>query len=373
MTDSQEIKNSRITSIDALRAVTLLGIIMVHSFDGFGRGVLSPFSAIDEALTWFVQSFLVSKSNTIFSMLFGVSFYLILRNPKNSSTKFFWRCFLLMLIGIVNKVFFTYDALMWYGIYGMMLVPVRYMKPKYIFMLFCLLFMMTVALQRFKLGNVFFGIAEGNRYSGDGNFMDVLTYPYAVQDYARGMFNHGVFAPFALFVLGYWLAIKGYIEKLEQVVTGKVVLVCWIIYLVSFALPDTGVLKHLFRRINIYAASFAYATSVIYLYYHSSRVQSVLRLLEPYGKMGLTNYSMQGIIGVCIIWQFTTGVWPYSLWGVLLIMLGVYVLQAVFSYAWLQYFRYGPMEYLWRAATERKMIALKLEPRNLKLKEWQNR
>ena len=361
MTDSQPIKKNRITSIDALRAVTLLGIIMVHAFDGFGHGAVAPSSLIDEWLNWFIKTFLMSKSNTIFSLLFGVSFYLILRNPQNTSTKFLWRCFLLMLIGVVNKLFFTYDALMWYGIFGMMLVPVRYMKPKHIFVFFCVVFMSSVVLERFKLGNVFFGVAEGNRYAGDGTFIDVLTYPYAVKDYARGIFNHGVFAPYALFVLGYWLAVKGYIEKLEQLVTGKLVLVCWVIYLVSFALPDAGVLKHLFRRINIYGASFAYTTSVIYLYYHSAGVQSVLRLLEPYGKMGLTNYSIQGIIGVCIIWQFTTGVWTYSLGGVFLVFMGVYLMQAVFSYVWLQHFRYGPMEYLWRAATERKLIKLKIE------------
>ena len=361
MTGNQQIKTNRITSIDALRAVTLLGIIMVHAFDGFGHGAITPSSDIDEWLNWFIKTFLMSKSNTIFSLLFGVSFYLILRNPQNTSGKFLWRCFLLMLIGIVNKVFFTYDALMWYGIYGMMLVPVRYMKPKHILKFFCLLFMATVALQRLKIGNTLFGVAEGNRYAGNGTFMDVLTYPYAIQDYARGIFNHGVLAPYALFVLGYWLAVKGYIEKLEQIVTGKVVLICWVFYLVSFALPDTGVLKHFFRRITIYGACFAYATSVIYLYYHSSGVHSVLRLLEPYGKMGLTNYSMQGIIGVCIIWQFTTGVWPYSLWGVVIVFIGVYLLQLVFSCVWLQYFRYGPLEYLWRAATERKIIKLRVE------------
>lgn len=360
MTDNQKVKKNRITSIDALRAVTLLGIIMVHAFDGFGHGSVAPLSGIDEWLNWFIKTFLVSKSNTIFSLLFGVSFYLILRNPQNTSSKFLWRCFLLMLIGLVNKVFFTYDALLWYGIFGMMLVPVRYMKPKHIFTFFCMILICTIVLQRYKVGHLLFGVAEGNRYAGEGDFMDVLTYPYAVQDYTRGIFNHGVLAPYALFVLGYWLAVKGYVENLEKVVTARVVLICWAIYLVSFALPDSGVLKHLFRRINIYGASFAYATTVIYLYYHSRGVQSVLRLLEPYGKMGLTNYSMQGIIGVCIIWQFTTGVWPYNLGGVILVFIGVYLLQAVFSYIWLQHFRYGPMEYLWRAATERRFIKFRI-------------
>lgn len=157
-------------------------------------------------------------------------------------------------------------------------------------------------------------------------------------------------------MLGYWLAVKGHIEKLDKVVTWKVILAFWVIYLISFALPDIRKLHYFFKLLNTYAATFAYASTVIYVYYHSQTIQSILRLLEPYGKLGLTNYSMQGIIGVCVIWQFTTGVLPYSLWGVLLIFGAIYVLQAIFCYVWLQYFCYGPMEYVWRVATERKPI-----------------
>ncbi|MBO4551231.1 MAG: hypothetical protein J5733_10925, partial [Bacteroidaceae bacterium] len=76
-------KPSRITSIDALRAVTLLGIVTEHTFDGFGRGVLDVSSAgIDTMIAWFIKTFIYGKSYTIFSVLFGVSFCLILQNPQ---------------------------------------------------------------------------------------------------------------------------------------------------------------------------------------------------------------------------------------------------------------------------------------------------
>ena len=349
--------NNRITSIDALRAVALLGIIIEHSFDGFGRGVMEPASGVDSCLSSFIMTFIYGKSNTIFCALFGVSFYLMLRLPQNNSLKFLWRCFLLILIGLVNKIFFTYDALMWFGICGIMLVPVRYMRPRYILAFSCLLMLVYVELHRLKLGTALFGTPETNRYTAE-HFVDILKYPYAVQDYFRGIINNGL-GPIALFVLGYWLAVKGYIEKLEKVVTGRTCLMFWAIYLASFALPEMNGMKYFNRMVNNYAATFAYATTVIYFYYHSARVQSVLKLLEPYGRMGLTNYSMQGIIGVCTIWQFTSGTLPYSLWGVLLIFFGVFVLQAIFSYVWLQYFRYGPLEYVWRVATERKAIKMR--------------
>ncbi len=348
----------RITSIDALRALTLLGIITEHAFDGFGRGVLEPAVGIDEHLAWFISTFVYGRSYTIFCVLFGVSFCLILQNPQNTSMKFLWRCFLLLLIGLAAKLLFTYDALMWFGLCGMVLVPVRYMKPRYILSLFLLLVLATAELHKLKLGNQLFGAGGTNRYMAE-RFSDIVSYPYAVQDYLRVIFNRGIFGPFALFVLGYWLAVKGFIQRLEEVVTGKALLMCWGIYLVSFALLETGVLRSLMFLINKYASTFAYASTVIYVYYHSPAAQSWLRLLEPYGRMGLTNYSMQGIMGVCLIWQFTRGALPYSLWGVVLLCWGIFVVQAVVSYVWLQHFRYGPMEYAWRAATERRLIKMR--------------
>lgn len=130
---SPPISRKRITSIDALRAFTLLGILIVHATNGFGlpyEKVLTSF--LDIYCLLLNEFFLSSKCNTIFAILFGVSFYLILKNPKNSNAKFVWRCFLLALIGLFNKLFYTYDALMWYGICGMVLVLFRNFKPKYI-------------------------------------------------------------------------------------------------------------------------------------------------------------------------------------------------------------------------------------------------
>ena len=106
----------RITSIDALRAFTLLGILLVHATNGFGLSYNGCFSTLDVLLNKGVKLFLVGKCNSIFAILFGVSFYLILRNPNNSSSKFVWRCVLLVFIGLINKAFYSFDALMWYGI-----------------------------------------------------------------------------------------------------------------------------------------------------------------------------------------------------------------------------------------------------------------
>ena len=92
------------------------------------------------------------------------------------------------------------------------------------------------------------------------------------------------------------------------------------------------------------------------LYY---KTYPFFRFLEPYGKLGLTNYSMQGIVGIVLAGILFV---PYhiSFEYYLLTMILFYVVQVVFSIIWLRYYKYGPFEWLWRCATEKRWIKNKL-------------
>lgn len=352
-------QKGRITSIDALRALTLFGIIIVHTLNGFGFKSAYIIEGSDYYAARFIDLFLAHKCNTIFSILFGVSFYLILRNPANTTRKFIWRCFLLLLIGLINKIVYTYDALMWYGFCGMCLASIRNIKTRNVFIVFILLILLRFAIKPFQLGTLLFGEVMTQRYGADSTLIDIICYPHAVKDYLRFVLNGGVFGTLALFVLGYWLARKGYIENLERVVTKYVVTTFWISYVICYILIHTYGYISVLVLINNYIATFAYATLVIYLYYHSRYARLLLEKMEPYGKLGLTNYSFQGIVGVILIGSFGLGLYQRSLSFALLVFIFFYFLQAVFSIYWLRYFRYGPMEYAWRVLTERKKIVLK--------------
>lgn len=352
-------KSKRITSIDALRALTLLGILLVHTKSGFGYSYLGDSYMIDKLANGFINLFLVHKCNIIFSVLFGISFFLILRNPNNTSGKFVWRCFLLMLIGLFNKFFYTYDALMWYGFWGMCLVSIRNLRDKSIFVVFVLLTILTAILRTFDLGDTLFAEHDIKRYVIGKSFSDLLLYPYSIFDYLRVVFNAGIFVTLSYFVLGYWLARVGIIEKLDTVVTKKVVILFWIGYIFSFVLKLGIGSTHILRLINNYSASFTYSATLIYLYYHVGFMHSFLRRFEAYGKLGLTNYSMMGIWGVVMMSDFGLSLCTHNLFYALCFFLLFYVFQLFFSSVWLKYYRYGPLEYMWRVATERKLISMK--------------
>jgi uncharacterized protein len=90
------------------------------------------------------------------------------------------------------------------------------------------------------------------------------------------------------------------------------------------------------------------------------------RLLSPLrhaGRMALTNYLGASIIGT---WYFSGyGLGHYmqvSRAGQVLFVAVVFSAQLAFSAFWLSRFRYGPMEWLWRAVTYWQLPAMRLEP-----------
>ena len=75
-------------------------------------------------------------------------------------------------------------------------------------------------------------------------------------------------------------------------------------------------------------------------------------LLIPYGRMSLTNYISQSIMGVTIYYGFGLSMYKYAgATGSLLIALLIFTIQLIFSRWWLARHKQGPLEFLWRKGT----------------------
>ena len=77
-----------------------------------------------------------------------------------------------------------------------------------------------------------------------------------------------------------------------------------------------------------------------------------LVFFAPYGRMALTNYFMQSVIGTFI--YFGWGLGYIGQFGALICFLmgiGIIILQTLLSKYWLRKFKYGPLEWLWRCGT----------------------
>jgi len=90
------------------------------------------------------------------------------------------------------------------------------------------------------------------------------------------------------------------------------------------------------------------------------------RLLSPLrhaGRMALTNYLGASIIGTLYFAGYGLGHYgQVSRAGQVLFVAVVFGAQLLFSAAWLSRFRYGPMEWLWRAVTYWQLPPMRREP-----------
>ncbi|MHC4306602.1 MAG: DUF418 domain-containing protein, partial [Planctomycetota bacterium] len=76
------------------------------------------------------------------------------------------------------------------------------------------------------------------------------------------------------------------------------------------------------------------------------------RVLAAVGQMALTNYLMQTIICTTIFYGHGFGRFGhFERTDQILVVLGVWIVQLIWSPIWMHYFRFGPFEWLWRSLT----------------------
>ena len=78
------------------------------------------------------------------------------------------------------------------------------------------------------------------------------------------------------------------------------------------------------------------------------------------GRTALSNYLFQTIISIFFFYGIGLGyAFSYGYSFSVLFVLIVFALQILFSSLWLRYFRFGPVEWIWRQLTYGRVIRLK--------------
>jgi uncharacterized protein len=87
----------------------------------------------------------------------------------------------------------------------------------------------------------------------------------------------------------------------------------------------------------------------------------IIRHIAAVGRMALTNYLGQSILGGLIFYTVGLGLYgQFSGYYLYLIVAGIWTVQIIFSNWWLNRFRFGPCEWVWRSLTYRKRQPLRL-------------
>lgn len=355
--NTERTKNTeRIGAIDALRAFALLGILLVHTVENFGffEESLST-GPVDRFLSMVISNIFHNRSNAIFSLLFGCSFWFLLRNPRYPSIKFAWRCILLAAIGVVAKLFYTYDILLWYGLCGVLLIAFRRCPARVLAAVAVGLLLLSPVLSYFHPARLLHSTPFEPRYITGHTLGEITDYPLseAVKESLLAALDNLSLRTLGLMVLGYWAGCKGYILRWREIITGRLTLVATI---------ATGVLFAISHVVRGDGSSLLFLISSDWLFTAQALFMTILflwlcrkggRWVEPlacYGRLGLTNYFFQSVIGVTLtcVWLLPSG---YTLTMQCVIMTAFFLLQMAFSIFWCRTHRYGPLEYLWRKAT----------------------
>lgn len=92
--------------------------------------------------------------------------------------------------------------------------------------------------------------------------------------------------------------------------------------------------------------------SLVVLAVNKGVLKPITGLVANAGRMALTNYLSQTLIATFVFYHW--GLAQFGLWSReerILLVLGVWLAQVALSTLWLRFFRFGPMEWLWRSLT----------------------
>lgn len=388
------VKN-RIISIDALRGFALAGVALVHMVeqyiagphpDGFMEGVNG---IPDQIIQGIIGIFFTGKFFALFSILFGLSFSIQMESARNKGQKFggrfIWRAALLFVIGYVHQLFYRGDILTIYAVLAPFIIPFYRVSSKWLLITAGIIFL---GIPRF----IAFAIFGAESVTGVHSMMDnnhelVKNYIETIStgslsevfylnatygmltkiDFQVSFFGRFYYT-FAYFLVGLWLGRTGLFKDLSAFSKRIKDTMLWSIgaLIISFGLV-VATFATAPQPIDFSTWQFALGmnfmdwvsvsmSSIILcgflMLYQKDSWQSRLAFFAPYGRMALTNYVMQSIIGTFI--YFGWGLGYIGQFGALICFLmgiGVIIIQTVFSKYWLKSFKYGPLEWLWRCGT----------------------
>lgn len=314
--------------------------------------------------------------------MFGFTFYIQCHNQKKKGKdfgyRFLWRLVLLLGFATLNAAFFPAgDVLLLFAIVGLVLFLVRKWSDKAILITAIILLIQPIewyhyimsllnpahALPDLGVGAMYSEVAE---YTKAGNFLDFIWGNITLGQKASlyWAIGAGRFLQTAgLFLLGL------YIGRKELFVTSETHLRFWVKVLIIAAIcfaplyflkeqimaSDNALIKQTvgtaFDMWQKFAFTFILVSSFVLLY-QKECFRKAVSALRFYGKMSLTNYIAQSIMGAIIYFPFGLYLAPYCGYTIsLLIGFALFLLQVSFCKWWLASHKQGPLESIWHKWT----------------------
>ena len=378
----------RVLAVDALRGFTVMGIVLLHNIEHFNfysfPEVSSPFLGSLDKQLWDLLFFLFSgKAYAIFALLFGFTFYLqnhnCERRGEDFRNRYMWRLVLLLGFGFINASFFPGEILVLYALLGFVLVPVRHLSDKVVAWIAFILMLQPLEWCKVVYAlihpeanpeQMIFSLGDVYPELGGHSLWEMIKVNFVTGQLAslNWAWCYGrVFQTASLFMIGMLLGRKGLFRLTEE--THTQVMRFWQ-RVAFYALPSAvllyfgkefiyGQIANPFLKATMqtiwnswYNLAFMLVMVSVFLLLYWINEGRVQRILVPYGKMSLTDYVSQSIIGSFLYFGYGLGLHQYC--GTtysLLIGIAFFLLQLGFAHWWFRHFRRGPLETLWHRLT----------------------
>ena len=378
---------SRLQVVDALRGFAIVSIMLLHNIEHFDfyytpEGLSAWMEILDKGIWETLFFVFAGKSYAIFALLFGLTFYIQSDNQaqkgKDFRGRFAWRLLLLLGFGLLNSAFYQGDILTIYAILGFSLIPVGRFSNKIVFWI--AVFLMVQPYEWFNVFNAldapagklpdpiswsYFGKMEayitGNSIVNTliGNLTNGKT-AVLIWNWENGR----VFQTISLFLFGMLAGRKSIFiisEKHKKFWINSLIIasVTFIpLFIVKTHLgnwvPKEAILRPL-QTIETSWTNMAFMMVLVsgfVLLFQMRFFNTVLNVFSPIGRMSLSNYIMQSILGSIIYYGFGFGLYKYTgATHCLIIGFSLAIIQGIFSTRWMKRYKQGPLETLWHKAT----------------------
>ncbi len=340
------VPTQRLHVVDALRGFAIVSIMLLHNIEHFDY-YFTPVGQPDWLISvnqniWDTLFFLFGgKSYAIFSLLFGLTFFIQSNNQAKKGRdfrgRFAWRLLLLLGFGIINSAFYEGDILTIYAILGFALIPVAKLNNKTVFWIALVLMAQPWEWYNFIVGCLepiqklpdpaswaYFGRA--GEYIPGSSLLD--TFKGNLTNGKTGVllwsWEEGrVFQTISLFMLG---MLAG---RTQLFVTSEKSRRFWLrtfivsaiafvpLYMVRNGLPQWIGFESIFRPLVKIIGSWSNLAFMLVLVSGFTLLFTrfsgkILNVFSAYGKMSMSNYILQSIIGSFIYYGFGLGLYEFT-------------------------------------------------------------
>lgn len=381
-----ESSSPRLHVVDALRGFAIVSIMLLHNIEHFDfyftpAGQPTWLIGLNQGI-WDTLFFLFGgKSYAIFALLFGLTFFIQSDNQakrgKDFRGRFAWRLLLLLGFGLINSAFYQGDILTIYALLGFALIPVAKLSNKAVFWIALVLMLQPVEWINFFAGLQHPEVKMANPASWAyfAKAGDYIPRDSIIKTWIGNLTNGKtavllwtweagrVFQTISIFMLGMLAGRKKLFAASEDntrfwLRTFIIAAIAFVpLFILKNGLP-TRIASEAFRRplvtiISTWSnlAFMLVLVSVFFIAYQKFSGR-ILNIFTSFGKMSMSNYIMQSILGSFIYYGFGLGLYKYT-GATLCLFIGISlaIVQGIFSNWWMKNHRQGPLETIWHKLT----------------------